>query len=156
MRKIELRLVRESSSTGFSTSLKAQDLTQEHEDTQKVSCAKDAYAFFKFMENLPQEEVYAIYLTPKNKVIGISQVFKGSTDLCFFTPADIVRPALLTGATNIIIAHNHPSGDYEPSKNDEQSTNNLKQACDIIGLRLCDHLIIGDNKYYSFEENGQL
>lgn len=139
MNKIELRLVRERRQAykGLRT---------------QILFAEDAYEYFKFMQELPQEELHALYLTSQNEVTGIYQVSKGTRSQTCYSPADVIGPALFCGATKIIIAHNHPSGSCKPSPDDTMLTDRISKACELMGLELLDHLIIGDNDFYSFNK----
>ena len=98
-----------------------------------------------------EEYVYLITLNNKNKLTGLFEVSHGTVNSSILSPREIYIRALLLGATNIIIFHNHPSGDPEPSKEDIRATKRLKAAGELLGVELLDHLIVGD-KYYSFRE----
>lgn len=118
----------------------------------KIASSKEAYLYFKHLSELPQEEVHVLYLDSQNKVIGMRQAHKGTHISCLTSSADIIRPALLCNAVGIIMAHNHPSGDCNPSKDDLVVTERINDACKIMGINLLDHIIIGNNKYYSINE----
>lgn len=98
-----------------------------------------------------EEYVYLITLNNKNKLTGLFEVSHGTVNSSILSPREIYIRALLLGATNIIIFHNHPSGDPEPSKENIRVTKRLKAAGELLGVELLDHLIVGD-KYYSFRE----
>ena len=98
-----------------------------------------------------EEYVYLITLNNKNKLTGLFEVSHGTVNSSILSPREIYIRALLLGATNIIIFHNHPSGDPEPSKEDIRVTKRLKAAGELLGVELLDHLIVGD-KYYSSRE----
>lgn len=102
------------------------------------------------------EHVLTLMLNTKNKIIGYHINYIGSNNSCIFEPKGIIQTALVTGATQIIVAHNHPSGDPEPSSNDLRSTRRLEEACDLIGLPLLDHIIVTDdlNVYTSLADEG--
>lgn len=101
----------------------------------------------------PQEEFYAVYLDTRHRVIGVHQVSRGTADSSGVHPRDVFGPALLLSATALIVAHNHPSGDLSPSRDDEAITNRLAEAGQLLGIHLLDHLILGhDERYYSFAE----
>ena len=67
-----------------------------------------------------------------------------------------MQRALLCNASRIMIAHNHPSGNSEPSREDKKTTENIRKACDLIGIPLLDHIIIGEDEYFSFKGEGLL
>lgn len=105
------------------------------------------------MSSETQETLNMICFDLKGNVIGVSNVAKGTQTTCIIDPKEILKRALLCNATGIMIFHNHPSGDPTPSRNDRQTTEKLKDACDIMGVVLVDHIIVGDEKYFSFVEN---
>lgn len=106
------------------------------------------------MANLNQEVLKLIVLNTKNKVVKIKDVFKGSLNSSIVHPREIYCEAIKSSGASIIICHNHPSGDPSPSKEDLNITLRLNECGKIIGIRLLDHLIIGDNKYVSLKEKG--
>ncbi len=110
-----------------------------------------------YMEDLRHKEVEEfIMLALNNKSVLLEEfvISKGSVNASIASPREIFIQALRVKAVNIIIMHNHPSGDPSPSRNDLLITNNIKIAGDIIGINLIDHIIIGDNNYVSFKEKG--
>lgn len=98
-----------------------------------------------------EEYVYLITLNSKNKLTGLFEISHGTVNVSLLSPREIYIRALLAGATNIILFHNHPSGDVIPSKDDILATKRIKAAGELLGVELLDHLIVGD-KYYSFRE----
>lgn len=100
-----------------------------------------------------EEYVYMIALNTKCKPLGIFEISHGAADQSICNPREIFIKALLCGANGIILAHNHPSGDTTPSKNDVEVYQRIKKAGKIIGVNLFDNLVIG-NGYFSFTENG--
>lgn len=114
-----------------------------------VKSDADVYRVFGFLSGLVQEEMYALYLDTKQKVLGFYMVSRGSIDKTICTPADILRPALLLGCISIILIHNHPSGVPDPSGEDLTITRTMIKACELMGLKLLDHVIIGEGSYRS-------
>lgn len=100
-----------------------------------------------------QEVLYALYLDTKNQVIYEKDIFKGTLNQATVHPREIFKVAIQHSAAKIIVAHNHPSGNIEPSDNDKKLTTCLAKAGDLLGIELLDHLVIGRNRYYSFREN---
>jgi DNA repair protein RadC len=101
-----------------------------------------------------EEYVYMISLNTKSKPFAIFEVSHGTVNTSLMPIREIFIRALLSGAVSIIIVHNHPSGDPTPSPQDIQITKKVKEAGEIIGISLQDHIIIGDNNcYYSFYDN---
>lgn len=121
----------------------------------KVSSPKDiSELLMNEMSSLNQEVLKLILLNTKNTVIGVRDVFKGSLNSSIVHPREIFREAVQRGSANIIICHNHPSGDPAPSKEDINITLRIKQCGDIMGIGLLDHIIVGHNNYISLKEKG--
>ena len=109
--------------------------------------------------HLEAEEVFTmITVDTKHRVTGIFEVSRGSLSSSLVHPREVFKRALLMNASGIFVAHNHPSGDVIPSTDDTATTKKLKEAGEILGVPLLDHLIIGDSpvRYYSFREAGIL
>ena len=119
-----------------------------------INSAANVYEMFSRLSNNVQEEIYAIYLDAKNRVVGYYQVAKGSINHAHIKAADVLRPALLTNATSCILVHNHPSGDPEPSREDRLITDVIKKAAELFGITLLDHIVIGDGRFKSLAEEG--
>lgn len=100
-----------------------------------------------------QENFIAIYLDSKSRLISYKLLFKGTLNASFVHPREIFKYAFLESAYSIIIIHNHPSGEVDPSSPDIELTNNLFNISKVIGIPIVDHVIIGKTKYYSFYEN---
>lgn len=116
-----------------------------------------------FEENAMQEAFYCIYLDRKNHPLGRHLITLGTATQTLVSPKEVFRGAILSGATAIVVAHNHPSGDPAPSKADLQVTRSLREASRILDIDLLDHVIVGDAKadplgrgYYSFRQAGML
>ncbi|HIW21145.1 MAG TPA: DNA repair protein RadC [Candidatus Dorea intestinavium] len=112
-----------------------------------------------YMEELrhqSQEQMKLLLLNTKAALIGERNVSKGTVNASIITPRELFIEALLTKAVSIILLHNHPSGDPAPSREDIRITRRIKEAGDLIGIELLDHLIIGDNCYVSFRKEGLL
>ncbi len=106
------------------------------------------------MRHLDHEETVAVFLDSKMNLIRDKVIFKGTVNTSMFEPREILIEALKAGAVNLIMMHNHPTGDPKPSKADIAATVRLKEACKTVGIRLSDHIIIGDNCYISMRESG--
>lgn len=116
-----------------------------------------------FDENPMQEAFYCVYLDRKNHPLGRHLITLGTATSTLVSPKEIFRGAILSGATAIIVAHNHPSGDPSPSQADITVTRSLREAAKIIDIELLDHVVVGDPKadpracgYFSFKEAGYL
>ena len=95
-----------------------------------------------------------IYLNTQNQIIEIADAFQGTVNSSFVSPRDVMEGAIKRNATSLIVVHNHPSGNPEPSQNDKEVTRDLVYAGNIMQIKVLDHIIIGDNRYFGFAGNG--
>jgi DNA repair protein RadC len=116
-----------------------------------------------FEENPMQEAFYCVYLDRKNHPLGRHLITLGTVDSTLVAPREVFRGAILAGASGLVVAHNHPSGDPSPSAADLHITRILREASKILQIELLDHVIVGDEKSdpqkrgtYSFREAGVL
>ncbi|WP_457097195.1 RadC family protein [Lysobacter sp. P5_B9] len=110
--------------------------------------------FAQRLRGLPQEVFAALFLDTRHRVIAFEELFQGSLDGAEVHPREVVRRALGHNAAAVIVAHNHPSGNPEPSAADRAVTVRLKQALALIDLRLLDHFVIGDGEPVSLAARG--
>lgn len=103
-------------------------------------------------EDMWRESVWAIYVNRKNEIIGQYEVSKGGTAMAAIDKKIICKVALEMMAEAVVLVHNHPSGDSRPSQADIEQTRQVKQALGLLDMQLLDHIIIGDDEYYSFGE----
>ncbi|MDO5717012.1 MAG: JAB domain-containing protein [Tissierellia bacterium] len=89
-------------------------------------------------------------------LVSEDEVSKGTVNQTFALPREVFRKAIRLGATSMILAHNHPSGDVTPSREDHATTKRLEEAGKIMGIKVLDHFVVGRNEYYSFKEHGDL
>lgn len=101
-----------------------------------------------------QEQVMAFFFNRRNKLIGYRLISTGSSTQCHIDIKFLVSLALHTMACQVIMAHNHPSGELIPSDSDKNVTSKIKEALDLIDVKLLDHFIISISGYYSFAEQG--
>lgn len=107
------------------------------------------------LDRMAEEYVYLVAMDTRCKPIGVFEVSHGGVSLTVCSPREIYIRALLCGASGIILAHNHPSGDTCPSKQDMETFRIVKEAGEILGVGMYDNLIVGGNgAYFSFKENG--
>ena len=99
-----------------------------------------------------QEEFLVVFLNAGGKVIKSEILFKGSRNSSVVGIDEVIRKALLLKSSGIVVCHNHPSGRVEPSKPDIELTENLKKACEMLGIKLFDHIIVSKEGYYSFKQ----
>ena len=105
------------------------------------------------MRGLDREHFFVLFLNPKHAVLGMVTVSIGTLSSSLVHPREVFKQAIKRSASAVILAHNHPSGNCEPSKEDLQVTKRLKDAGELVGIEVIDHLIIGEDRYYSFCEN---
>lgn len=106
------------------------------------------------MSRLDHEQFQVILLNAKNQVLDLESISSGTLTASLVHPREIFKPAIRRSAHAIILAHNHPSGDPTPSREDREVTLRLVQAGKLIGIEVLDHLIVGDGRYTSFRERG--
>ena len=114
------------------------------------------FEYFKYRINKFQEEFYCIYLDAKKRVIDSKLLFVGTVNHSMVHPRDIFKKAYNLNATFIICVHNHPSGDVSPSLDDINVTKRIYEIGNLMGIKLVDHIIVSENNYYSFLENGKI
>jgi len=108
---------------------------------------------FRFRDRR-REYFLTLLLDGKNRIIREEQISEGSLNQSIVHPREVFSPAVKESAAAVILIHNHPSGDPAPSREDREITRRLKEAGDIMGIRVLDHIIIGDGAYCSFVEMG--
>ena len=106
------------------------------------------------MSGLAQEQLRVLLLNTKNLVVGQRVVYQGNISSAIVRPAEVLRPAVVDAVPSIIVSHNHPSGDPTPSPEDGAMTRKLKQAAELLGVDLLDHIVIGRNSFVSLKERG--
>lgn len=130
------------------------------EERITVRSSKDAFRAFLFKWNDGlinyQEEFKVMLLNNANHVLGILDLAKGSMDAVSVDLKILLATALKASARKIILAHNHPSGNLNPSSADKQLTIQIKEASKLLDIQVCDHLIITNDDYYSFADNGEI
>lgn len=123
----------------------------------KITSADVVYEYYKnIFSGKKQEYFYCIYLDSNKVVIKEKLLFIGTLDYSLVHPREVFKEAYSISASTIICIHNHPSGSVIPSRNDFDITNKLVEIGNLLGIKVIDHIIIGDNKYYSFLENNDI
>ncbi|GJL61675.1 MAG: hypothetical protein NPIRA04_03290 [Nitrospirales bacterium] len=105
---------------------------------------------------LDREHFVIVGLDAKHRIIGGSLIAIGSLTAAIVHPREIFKTAIAMNAAALILLHNHPSGDPTPSPEDHELTKRLAECGELLGIRILDHLIVGDNRYYSFADEGVL
>lgn len=132
-------------------------LEEERGKKVKIKDTADIYKYCRIrMGDELRELCQVVLLDNKNQVMGMHVVSIGGITQTSVDVRVVLRYALLQGATQIVLVHNHPSGNPSPSREDEMITQNLAEACKTMHIRLMDHVIIGDDTYYSFYENDKI
>ncbi|MCQ3980736.1 MAG: hypothetical protein DPW09_45630 [Anaerolineae bacterium] len=120
----------------------------------QLTCPQDSAAYFIYA-GLPlceQEELWAVGLDIKNRVLNLAKVYRGNVNSSVIRTGEVLRDAVRHNAAAVIIAHNHPSGDPTPSPEDVETTRSLRQAATLLGIDLLDHLIICPGRWVSLKE----
>lgn len=122
-------------------------------EKRQILSSKDASLVLESnLRGLNKEHFIILMLNTKNFVLGIETVSIGSLNSSIVHPRELFKSAINKSAAAIILAHNHPSGDATPSREDIEVTKRIKSGGQLLGIDVIDHIIIGDNSYYSFKE----
>lgn len=128
-------------------------------DNTKITTPLSAYNVIQTVLDINSEAVEKfgiITLNTKNMIAGIHIISIGSLNTSIVHPREVYKPAILNNAFSIVLFHNHPSGDPEPSQDDIDTTKRLVEAGNILGIKVLDHVIVGDGKYFSLKEKGMM
>jgi len=123
------------------------------ETLPKIQSIKDVIAQFSYLREKTREHLAALYLNARNEVVFKKHIFVGTLDANIAHPREIFEQALTNHASAVILVHNHPSGDPEPSKADLEITKRILEAGKIMGIDVLDHIIITKNKVFSFKRH---
>lgn len=126
---------------------------------QKITCSQDIYDLVKSVWPVDighREAMVALYLNRAMNTVGYSIISIGGVAATSCDPKIVFQLALLANASKVILIHNHPSGNIIPSQGDKNVTTLVKEAGKVLDIQLMDHLIITENDYFSFADNGQL
>ena len=128
-----------------------------YEEVIKCTDPNTIIRYFNYLlKDKKQEEFYVLYLDRKKKLLSKKKLFIGTIDSSLAHPREIFKEAYLLSSSYIICIHNHPSGDATPSKEDEILTRKIKEIGLIHAIPLLDHIIIGNDNYFSFYENNYI
>ena len=126
-------------------------------DRKRITQPEDAYQMLiNYFDGIDREQFVVMMTDTKNKVIGINTVSIGCLDRTIIHPREVFKPAILCNAAAIIIAHNHPSGNAEPSKDDIKTTEQLVNAGKLLGITVLDHMTIGEGEFTSLKQAGHI
>lgn len=122
----------------------------------KLDCSQKAYDFFQKHISTDAEEFWIVALSSGLSVLEKKLLFRGTVDRCPFHPRDLIRFICSQNATSFVIAHNHPSGDPRPSREDIEITKKIFYLTRILEIPMNDHIILTSSQYFSFADNGLL
>jgi DNA repair protein RadC len=129
----------------------------EMPDIPQIKSSKEVFDLMSpFLSDLPHEEFWILFLNRSNKVINRMKLSQGGISGTVTDVRMVMKKAIEYLASGIIVCHNHPSGNLNPSESDSRITQKIKEAGNIMDIQLLDHLIISDKDYYSFADNGLL
>jgi len=126
-------------------------------DKVQITSSRNVFErFHPYMQDLLHEEFWVVYMNRANKIVDEYRISEGGTSGTVVDVKKVIKRALEKNSSTIILCHNHPSGNIQPSKSDAQVTQKLKQAAQFMEMQLLDHLVIGQGKYFSFADEGEL
>lgn len=132
-------------------------LKDRAKDKPQISCTSDLLNYFKTaMGGLKDERFCVIYLDSQNKIIEVETIQEGIVNQAVVYPRKVLENALLQKASALILVHNHPSGYLKPSEADIRLTKMIKETAKMLDILVHDHIIIGENRFFSFREDGIL
>ena len=122
---------------------------------KKISCAEDVFNLFhERLKDEKQENFYVLMLNTQHYIIGEQLISKGILNASLIHPREIFKLAIKESSNAIILIHNHPSGDHTPSQEDEEITEKLLEAGELLDIKVSDHVIVGKDDYWSWKEKG--
>jgi DNA repair protein RadC len=133
------------------------DRTIQEKITHKsfVECSKDVFELLHHrFADLTQEVFSVVFLNTKHRVLKIEELSRGTVDSASVYPREVIKRALQLNAASLVIVHNHPSGNPEPSREDQRLTQEMRDAAKLVDVVVLDHIIVGANEYFSFAEKG--
>lgn len=141
----------------FMQELAREFLKEKLIDKTVYSSSKEIFDYlYHAMRGLKKEVFKVVYLNNQNQIIDIKDIFQGTVDGGYVYPREVMEGAIKYNAVSLVFVHNHPSGNPQPSDSDKVLTRDLVYAGGIMHIKVLDHIIIGDNKYYSFEGEGRI
>lgn len=120
----------------------------------KITSSQVVHDMFSYLSQESKEHFIALHLDTKNRINCIDQISVGSLSSSIVHPREVFKSCLLSSCAALVFVHNHPSGESEPSREDIKITERLKQGAELLGIRLLDHVIIGDESCVSFADRG--
>lgn len=140
----------------YETLIVREEVTNYLKTGTRFTSPSQIYDTFSFLIKETKEMFITLHLDGKNRIICMDIVSIGSLNQAIVAPRELFKTACLSSAAAVLCIHNHPTGDPSPSSEDIAITRRLKEAGDILGIKVLDHIIIGDGEYLSFVERGLL
>ena len=124
---------------------------------ERFVSSRDIYEYFSpIMSDLPHEEFWVVFLNRSNRVIDRLRISQGGVSETVVDIKLILKESVLRLASSVVLCHNHPSGNTDPSWQDDDITKKIKDACRMLDIQVLDHLILCDDKYYSYVDEGRV
>ena len=117
-----------------------------------IQTPKDVIAQVSYLKNHKKENFVVLYLNARNELLNKETISIGTLNTSLVHPREVYEPAITGFSSSVVFIHNHPSGDPEPSEEDKKITKQLAEAGKILGIEVLDHIIIGQEKYFSFKD----
>ena len=125
-----------------------------YEPPAQITAPQHVHTFLvPIVKDLPREQLFTLALNSRNELIGFEVVSQGGADSAFAIPAEVFKAVLLTNSTAFILAHNHPSGNVEPSPEDRNTARNFAAAAKLLGLKMLDFMVVSRDSHYSFAQS---
>lgn len=136
-------------------------IVRETTPYKQVAGISDSQSIYKtvlqdYFRGHDREEMLAVFLDAKHRVVGLHTVSIGSLTLAIVHPRETFKAAIIANCAAIILSHNHPSGDSTPSQEDIVLTKRLCEVGELVGIRVLDHIVVGEDNFYSFADHGAL
>lgn len=132
-----------------------QELKTRSKQTDRVRAPGDTFSALFSYRNRKVEHFFVIHVNGNHQIVKKELITKGLINRTLVHPREVFRSAIKQNSAGIILAHNHPSGNIEPSAEDHEISRRIFQAGEIIGITVLDHVIFGSNGYYSYLENNR-
>jgi DNA repair protein RadC len=131
-------------------------INQSKAPVKKITCAKDVFEYFhERLKDEKQENFYILMLSTQNHILGEQLISKGVLDAAILHPREVFKPAIKNSASKIILVHNHPSGNPQPSPEDLDITSKLIQDGNLMDIKVLDHVIIGGEEWWSWKDESK-
>lgn len=131
-------------------------LRGESEEVEKITCSNVIYKKLRYMAQYEEEHAVILLLKQNCNIIKVKELSYGSLTCTMVDVRIIAKEAILNNATAVILAHNHPSGNLNPSRDDNNITNKVRDGLNLLAIKLIDHVIISNVGYFSYADSGRI